>query len=77
MKAYVEVIVYIDIFETSALTRGEWSASRPGRYTSGERSQYPLDKRLGGPQSRCGRREEEKILGPTRTQTPTPRSSSP
>jgi hypothetical protein len=25
---------------------------------------YPLDRRLGGPQSRCGRRGEEKILDP-------------
>jgi hypothetical protein len=26
---------------------------------------YPLDRRLGGPQSRSGPREEEKILDPT------------
>jgi hypothetical protein len=30
-----------------------------------------LDRRLGGPQSRSGRRGEEKILVPTSTRTPT------
>jgi hypothetical protein len=39
--------------------------------------QYPLDMRLGGPQSRAGRRGEEKILDHTGTRTPTPRSFSP
>jgi hypothetical protein len=38
---------------------------------------YPLDRRLGGPQSRSGRRGEGKILDPTGTRTPTLRSSSP
>jgi hypothetical protein len=33
---------------------------------------YPFDRRLGGPQSRSGRREEEKSLGPTGNRTPTP-----
>jgi hypothetical protein len=36
MKAYVGVDVYIHIFLTSALVGGEWSASRPGRFTPGE-----------------------------------------
>jgi hypothetical protein len=31
-----------------------------------------MDSRLGGPQSRSGRHEEEKILDPTGTRTPTP-----
>jgi hypothetical protein len=38
----------------SALDGGEWSASRPDR---GKNLRYPLDRRLGGPQSRsrhCG-----------------------
>jgi hypothetical protein len=47
---------------TSALAGGEWSASCPGRFTPGER-----DRRLGGPQSRSGRRGDVKILDPTRT----------
>jgi hypothetical protein len=38
MKAYGGVDVYIHIFLTSALGRGEWSASRPGRFTPGERA---------------------------------------
>jgi hypothetical protein len=38
--------------------------------------QYPLDRRLGGPQSRSGRLEEEKILDPTGTRTPTSPPSS-
>jgi hypothetical protein len=42
----------------------------------GESPQYLLD-RLGGPQSRCGRHGEVKILAPIGTRTPTPWSSSP
>jgi hypothetical protein len=33
---------------------------------------YPLDRRLGGPQSRSGRRGEEKILDPTGTRNSDP-----
>jgi hypothetical protein len=46
---------------TSALEGGEWSASRRGRFTPQEQSSwYPLDRRLGGFQSRSGRDGEEK-----------------
>jgi hypothetical protein len=38
MKEYGGVDVYIHIFLTSALAGGEWSASRLGRFTPGERS---------------------------------------
>jgi hypothetical protein len=38
MKAYGGVDVYIHIFLISALAAGECSASRPGRFTPGERS---------------------------------------
>jgi hypothetical protein len=38
---------------------------------------YPLDRRLGGPQNRYGRRGEEENLAPTGTRSPTPWSSSP
>jgi hypothetical protein len=38
MKAYGGVDVQIHIFLTSALVRGEWSASRPGRFTPEERA---------------------------------------
>jgi hypothetical protein len=38
MKAYGGVPVYIHIFLTSALVGGEWSDSRPCRFTPGERA---------------------------------------
>jgi hypothetical protein len=41
-------------------------------YPRGKSPQYPLDRRLGGPQSQSGRHGEMKILAPTRAQTPTP-----
>jgi hypothetical protein len=37
MKAYRGVVVQIQVFLTSALVGGEWSASRPFRFTPGER----------------------------------------
>jgi hypothetical protein len=37
MKAYGGVDEQIHIFLTSTLARSEWSASRPGRFISGER----------------------------------------
>jgi hypothetical protein len=65
MKAYGEWI-----FLTSALVGSEWSTSRLGRLPRGKSPQYPLDRRLGGPQSPSGRRGEEKILDLTGTRTP-------
>jgi hypothetical protein len=41
-------------------------------YPRGKRPRYPLDRRLGGPQSQSGPRGEEKILDSTGTRTPTP-----
>jgi hypothetical protein len=41
-------------------------------YPRGKSPPYPLDRRLGGPQSRSGRRGEDKIIDPTGTRTPTP-----
>jgi hypothetical protein len=38
MKVYGGVDVYIHIFLTSTLVGGEWSASRPDRFTPGERA---------------------------------------
>jgi hypothetical protein len=35
MKTYGGVDIYIHIFLTSALVVGEWSASRPGLFTTG------------------------------------------
>jgi hypothetical protein len=65
-------------FLTSVLVGGDWSASRSGGYTQGEKTTgTPLDRRLDGHQSWSGRRGEEKILDPTGTRTPTPLPSSP
>jgi hypothetical protein len=48
-------------FSTSALDGGEWSASRSGRAISpGKGPWYPLERRLGGPQSRTGQRGQRK-----------------
>jgi hypothetical protein len=77
MKTYGGVEVYVHVFLTSALVGGEWSASRPGRFTPGKGARYPLDRRLGMPQNRSGRRGEEQIPDPAETRTPTPPSSSP
>jgi hypothetical protein len=59
-----------------ALVGGKWSTARPCRFTPREKStRYPLDRRLGEPQSQSGRHGEEKILDPSGTRTPTPRSA--
>jgi hypothetical protein len=42
MKAYVEVDVQIHIFLTSAIAGGEWSASRPCRFTPGKEPPVPI-----------------------------------
>jgi hypothetical protein len=63
MKEYRRVDVWIHVFFTSALVRGEWSASCLGRFTSGGMSpRYPLDRTLGGSKNRSGWRREEKFL---------------
>jgi hypothetical protein len=58
--------------EYEALVGGEWSTSCHGRFAPGERA---LGAHWIGswvnPQSRSGRRGEEKILHPTGTRTPT------
>jgi hypothetical protein len=60
-------------------TSWRWVVSFTPRplYLLWESLRYPLDRRLGWPQSWSGRRGEEKIIYPTGTRTPTPRSSSP
>ena len=35
--------------------RGAWSTPRPGRFSPGKETRYPLYRRLGGPQGRSGR----------------------
>jgi hypothetical protein len=52
---------------TSAVAGGEWSASRPGSFTPRKKPPpppYPLDRWLGGPQSRYGRCGKEKNILP-------------
>jgi hypothetical protein len=46
MKTYGGVDVETHVFLTSAIGGGEWSASRPGRFTPGERD--PGTHRIGG-----------------------------
>jgi hypothetical protein len=41
MKTYGGVDEYINVFLTSALAGGEWSASRPCRFTPGKRDSVP------------------------------------
>jgi len=42
-------------FLLSPLDRGEWSASHPSHFTpQGNNTQYPLKKRMGGPQKLTG-----------------------
>jgi hypothetical protein len=63
MKAYMRVDVQIHIFLTSALVGGESSASRPGRFTFGERTVG--NHRVGGwvgPRAGLDDAEERKFL---------------
>jgi hypothetical protein len=46
MKTYGGVDVYIHVFLTSALVGGEWSASRPDRFTLGGKA--PATNWIGG-----------------------------
>jgi len=39
---------------TTALEGGEESASRSSRFLPPGKTRYPLYRRLGGPQDRCG-----------------------
>jgi hypothetical protein len=63
-------------FLTSTLDGGEWSALSPAAlYHRGKSPRYPLDKRLGGPQSLSGRRGLKK--NPLPLSGIEPRLSSP
>jgi hypothetical protein len=64
VKTYVGVDVYIHVFLTEALAGGEWSTSRPDRFTHGER--VP-SRRLGGLQIRYGWHREKKSFAHTGT----------
>jgi hypothetical protein len=65
MKAYWGVAVYIHPFLTSALYEGEWSASRPDRFTS--REVVPGTHWIGGwagPRAGLDAVEKRKIPSP-------------
>jgi hypothetical protein len=47
---------------TSALDRGEWLTPRPGRFTSGKDTRYPLCRRVGGPKGFYGRVRKISLL---------------
>jgi hypothetical protein len=65
-----------NVFFTSTLV-GEWSASRSGRFTPGERA-TATHWLLGWVDPKAGLDDvEKKTLDATGTRTPTPRSSSP
>jgi hypothetical protein len=67
--------VYIHISLTSTLAGGEWSVSRTGRFTPGERA--PGTHSIGGwVDARDGLDDVENILFLTETRTPIPRPSS-
>jgi hypothetical protein len=46
---------------TLALVGSDWPASRPGRYTPGEKTSYPFHRRLGGPRANLDPVECKKI----------------
>jgi hypothetical protein len=51
-KTYGGVNVQFHVFLISALVGGECAASRSCRFSPRESLRHPLDRRLGGPQSR-------------------------
>jgi hypothetical protein len=64
MKAYGGVDVEIHVFLTSALVEGEWSASRPCRFTPGKRA-APSTHWIGGwvdPRAGLDDMEKRKLL---------------
>jgi hypothetical protein len=64
-------------FMTSVLDGGEWSASRPSCFTPGKDTPYPLDRKLGGPQSWYGHCGLKKISSPFQESNPDRPASSP
>jgi hypothetical protein len=54
MLAVKIVEVYLHSFFNFGARWGGWSTPRPGRFTPGKESRYPLYRRLRGPQGRSG-----------------------
>jgi hypothetical protein len=65
MKAHWGVYVQIHVFLTSAPIGGEWSASRPGRFTLGKELPVPIVYEVGWTPEPVGRYGEAKIIYPT------------
>ena len=40
----------VQLYSSPALDEGGWSVTRPGRFTSGKETRYPLYRRLCGPE---------------------------
>jgi len=59
------------LFHDRDTRRGEWSAARPGRTLPPGKIRYPFHRRLGGPQFRSGRAENQVHTG-IRTRTVQP-----
>ena len=51
---YRRIRLQLRLSWSSALNGGEWLNSSSGRFTLGKELQCPLNRRLGGPQSRSG-----------------------
>ena len=49
-------------FITSAVDGDERSTSCPGQFSPRKENLYPLNRGMGGPQSRCGRFGEEEVI---------------
>ena len=64
-----EAEVSLHSFLTSALDGGDWSTSYASRFTPAKGTSTHW-MRLGGPQRRSGRLEEEKISAPTEIRVP-------
>jgi hypothetical protein len=67
--------VYFDSFLTSQLEWSEWSTSRPRRFTSRGKLQYPSNMRLGGSQNHSGHYTKRKISCFWRDSIPGPSST--
>jgi hypothetical protein len=62
MTAYGGMDVLIHIFLTLVLVGGDWSASRPDRFTPGKSCRYPFDRKLGGPNAGLDDVEKRKFF---------------
>jgi hypothetical protein len=64
MQAYKGrgVLVPLILYLVTAIDGGEWPNSSPDHFTPGEKTQYPLNMRLGGAQNQCGQKEEKYLF---------------